>query len=164
MLSFEDKLAIIESFPQLTRNNVSLKRVNFHFEGSLHDKKTVVYHLHPNGNGFVYGAYLKGYPKDDKGFVNIRDFSEEELRTIIAASIQMLSEKREPAVQAAAQKEALEETWVDRENRTLVLQEEDTLWNVYHGMNLEASFESYKEAAQYLVEEGFSKQDAPDSP
>ena len=157
MLSFEDKLAIIESFPQLTRNNVSLKRVNFHYEGSLHDKKTVVYHLHPNGNGFVYGAYLKGYRKDDKGFVNIRDFSEDELRTIIEASIQMLSEKREPVVQAAAQKEELEETWVDQENRTLVLQEEDTLWNVYHGLNLEASFESYKEAAQYLNEEGFFK-------
>ncbi|HZG83193.1 MAG TPA: hypothetical protein VEZ13_20745 [Brevibacillus sp.] len=158
MLSFEEKLAIIESFPQLTRNNVSLKRVNFHYEGSLHEKKTVVYHLHPNGNGYVYAAYLKGYQKDDKGFVNIRDFSADELRAIIEASIQMLSTKREPVVHAAAEDAPVEETWVDEQNRKLVLQQEDSLWNVYHGLNLEASFESYKEASQYLTEEGFSLQ------
>jgi len=158
MLSFEEKLAIIESFPQLTRNDVSLKRVNFHYEGSMHDKKTVVYHLHPNGNGYVYAAYLKGYQKDDKGYVNIRDFSADELRKVIEASIQMLSTKREPVVHDAAQQDQVEETWTDAQNRELVLQQEDSLWNVYHGLNLEASFESYKEAAQYLAEEGFSPQ------
>lgn len=156
MLTFEDKLAIIESFPQLTRNDVSLKRVNFHYEGSLHDKKTVIYHLHPNGNGFVYGGLLKGYPKDDKGFVNIREFSADELRSIIEASIASLSVKREVAPKAA-EPEQLEETWVDKEQHTLLLQQEDSLWNVYHGMNLEASFESYTEAEQYLIEEGFTR-------
>ena len=54
MLTFEEKTAIIESFPELTKKDVSLKRVNYHFEGSLYDKKTVIYHLHPNGNGFVF--------------------------------------------------------------------------------------------------------------
>lgn len=157
MLTFEQKLAIIESIPQLTRNDVSLGRVNFHYEGSLHEKKTVVYHLHPNGNGFVYGAFLKGYRKDAKGYVNIRDFSADELRTIIEASIEMLSHKREPAPQANAAVQALEETWVDKKNHTLLLQQEDSLWNVYHGLNLEASFESYVEAEKYLREEGFSR-------
>lgn len=158
MLTFEDKLAIIESFPQLSRNDVSLKRVNFHYEESLNDKKTVVYHLHPNGNGYVYAGFLKGYAKDDKGFVNIRDFSADELRSIIEASIESLSIKREVAVKAVAVPEQLEETWVDQEQRTLLLQQEDSLWNVYHGMNLEASFESYTEAEKYLEEEGFSRQ------
>ncbi|MCC8438381.1 hypothetical protein HP567_027980 [Brevibacillus sp. M2.1A] len=158
MLTFEEKLAIIESFPQLTRNDVSLKRVNFHYEESLHDKKTVVYHLHPNGNGFVFAAFLKGYQKDDKGYVNIRDFSADELRKVVEASIQSLSVKREPAPKATSSAEQLEQTWVDKQNRTLLLQQEDALWNVYHGMNLEASFESYLEAEQYLIEEGFSLQ------
>lgn len=157
MLTFEEKLAIIESFPELTRNDVSLGRVNFHFEGSVHEKKTVVYHLHPNGNGFVYGAYLKGYRKDDKGFVNIREFSAEELRTIIAASIDMLSHKRETAPQEKTSAEPQKETWVDKKNVTLLLEQEDSLWNVYHGLNLEASFESYVEAENYLKEEGFSR-------
>ncbi|MFC8683905.1 hypothetical protein [Brevibacillus porteri] len=158
MLTFEEKLAIIESFPQLTRNDVSLKRVNFHYEESLHDKKTVVYHLHPNGNGFVFAAFLKGYQKDDKGYVNIRDFSADELRKVVEDSIQSLSIKREPAPKATNEAEQLEQTWVDKQNRTLLLQQEDALWNVYHGMNLEASFESYVEAEQYLIEEGFSLQ------
>ncbi len=39
MLTFEEKLSIIESFPELERKNVSLKRVNFHFEESRLDKK-----------------------------------------------------------------------------------------------------------------------------
>lgn len=158
MLTFEEKLAIIESFPELTRNDVSLKRVNFHFEGSLHEKKTVVYHLHPNGNGFVYGAYLKGFRKDDKGFINIRDFSADELRSVIEASIQMLSYKREVAPQVNSAAQELEETWIDTKDNTLLLQQEDSLWNIYHGMNLEASFESYVEAEQYLIEEGFTRQ------
>jgi len=158
MLTFEEKLAIIESFPQLTRNDVSLKRVNFHYEESLHDKKTVVYHLHPNGNGFVFGAFLKGYQKDDKGYVNIRDFSEDQLRTVIEASINSLSVKRELAPQNAATPEQVEETWIDKKGNTLLLQQEDALFNVYHGMNLEASFESYVEAEQYLLDEEFTRQ------
>lgn len=157
MLTFEEKLAIIESFPQLTRHDVSLKRVNFHYEGSQHEKKTVVYHLHPNGNGFVYAGLLKGYLKDAKGFVNIRDFSADDLRAIIDASIRSLSVKREQPSQTAATPEQLEETWVDSNQHTLLLQQEDSLWNVYHGMNLEASFESYAEAKRYLEEEGFSR-------
>ncbi|MBW7461016.1 hypothetical protein K0U00_43865, partial [Paenibacillus sepulcri] len=78
MLSFEEKLAIIESFPQLERKNVSLGRVNFHFEESVHDKKIVVYHLHPGGNGFVYAGLLRGYETDERGFANIRESSAEE--------------------------------------------------------------------------------------
>lgn len=39
MLTFEEKLTIIESFPELTRNDISLGRVNFHFEESVKDKR-----------------------------------------------------------------------------------------------------------------------------
>ena len=69
-------------------------RINFHYEASASDKKNVVYHLHPNGNGFVYGAELNGYKKSDKGMVNIRDFSADELRTIIQKSILSLTPKK----------------------------------------------------------------------
>ena len=41
MLTFEEKLSIIESFPELEKKNVSLKRVNFHFEESRLDKRTL---------------------------------------------------------------------------------------------------------------------------
>lgn len=112
MLSFEEKLKIIESFPQLERKNVSLKRVNFHFEESGSDKKNVVYHLHPNGNGFVYADKLDEYDTDDRGLVNIRDFSKEELRDIIEKSIQSLTPnalEEETLDEEAAE----EEKWLD---------------------------------------------------
>ena len=56
MLSFQQKLDLFSSFPELTRNDVSMGRVNFHFEGSQHEKKTVVFRLHPNGGGYNMGV------------------------------------------------------------------------------------------------------------
>lgn len=155
MLTFEQKLAIIESFPELDRKEVSLKRVNFQYEESLSDKKNVVYHLHPNGNGYVYAKGIKGYRTDDRGMVNIREFTEEELKEVIGKAIELLS-KEEPEV--ANDTEAFEEEkWANDENQTLMLVLEDDMWNVYAGPNLDGTFPSYNEAKQYLIEEGFRK-------
>ncbi|PFJ17087.1 hypothetical protein COD67_16965 [Bacillus cereus] len=154
MLTFEEKLSIIESFPKLERKNVSLKRVNFHFEESRLDKKNVVYHLHPNGNGFVYANGIQGYKTDDRGMVNIREFSEEELRSVIQKSIDLLSEKLEVATPKAPM---LQEDWQNEDGHILTLiEEDDDMWNVYAGTNLDGTFNSYREAAAYLDEEGFS--------
>ena len=155
MLTFEEKLAIIETFPELERKNVSLGRVNFHFEGSMYDKKNVVYHLHPNGNGFVYAEFLSGYDLDPKGMVNIRDFTAEELKTIIGQSIKSLSHNTD--VESAIIEDNDEERWINSENHTLILVNEDDMWNVYAGLNLDGTFLSYNEAKQYLEEEGFKK-------
>ncbi|MEQ2525668.1 hypothetical protein WMO40_03055 [Bacillaceae bacterium CLA-AA-H227] len=154
MLSFEEKLQIIESFPQLTRRDVSLGRVNFHYEESDYDKKTVVYHLHPNGNGFVYAEYLDEYEPDQKGMVNIRELSAKELRKIIEQSIESLAPRSniESAIVGESEEE---EYWINEENFTLILIYEDEMWNVYAGLNLDGTFPSYNEAAQYLKEEGF---------
>ncbi len=78
MLTFEQKQAIIEEFSQLTKKEISLKRINYHFEGSLYEKTIVVEKLHPNGNGFVFVGDLLKYEKEanDNGLVNIRDYSE----------------------------------------------------------------------------------------
>lgn len=149
MLTFEEKLAIIESFPELKRKDVSLKRINFHYEESVQEKKTVVYHLHPNGNGFVYaGRFDHKYPMDDKGMVNIRDFTEDELRNIIRLSIQSLSAKPFD-----------EELWKDKQRNTLTLlyDAELDLWNTYAGELLDGTFPTYQAAANYLEQEGFAK-------
>ncbi|MFC0215569.1 hypothetical protein ACFFK0_24545 [Paenibacillus chartarius] len=164
MLTFEQKLQVIESFPELERKNVSLGRVNFHYEGSLTDKKNVVYHLHPNGNGYVYVGQLPGYDTDEKGFVNIRDFDEERLREAVAASIRLLSGHRAAAVQPAAVSAAQEgdapekELWTDADNNKLTVFFDEDLWYVYAGDNLDSAFETYEELEEYMQEEGFSKQ------
>ena len=150
MLTFEQKQAIIETFPELTKKEVSLKRVNYHFEDSLYDKKTVIYHLHPNGNGFVFVGDLKKYEADNKGMVNIREASEDELREMITDSIGILSEEEE------FEEEVVEEQiWKNGDGQELKLVHEDTLWNVYHNQNLEESFGSFDEAEEYLLTEGF---------
>ncbi|ABY42040.1 hypothetical protein [Bacillus mycoides] len=155
MLTFEEKLSIIESFPELERKNVSLKRVNFHFEESRLDKKNVVYHLHPNGNGFIYAYFIKGYKTDAKGMINIREFSEEELRSLIEKVIERLSQEPEEIV--APMEPAAEEEWKNEDGHILTLIQEDDMWNVYAGVNLDGTFNSYPEAAEYLDEEGFSR-------
>lgn len=156
MLSFEEKLKVIESFSQLERKDVSLRRVNFHYIESGSEKKNVVYHLHPNGNGFVYADKLKEYDTDSKGMVNIRDFSEAELREIIEKSIQSLVANTIEE-KAIAEESVGEEEWINSENNALLLLQEEGLWNIYAGINLENSFSSYEEACEYLKEEGFKK-------
>ena len=90
MLTFAEKEAVIGSFAELTRREVSMGRVNYHYEGSVHEKKIVVYHLHPNGNGFVYAGLLEDVEQDAKGFVNIREYGPEELRALIRRVIRSL--------------------------------------------------------------------------
>lgn len=161
MLTFEQKLAILDSYPQLERKNVSLGRVNYHFEESQHEKKIVAYHLHPNGNGFVFAGLLRGYETDDKGFVNIRDYSESELRSLLDASITSLSIYIPEAPVASKRKKkavvTADSLWTNDEGHTLTLKLEDDLWYVYADLNLEMAFETIEEAKEYLAEEGFSQ-------
>lgn len=174
MLTFADKIELLQSFPELTRRDVSLGRVNFHYEDSIYEKTIVAYHIHPNGNGFVYAGQLDGYDTNDKGLVNIRDFSADELRQLIAASIASLS--GEPNAKSSLSPglstppESITETdelptqdsndnietWMDDEGHTLTLTCEDGLWLIQAGLQLEMATESREEAEEYLEEEGFS--------
>ncbi|MCL6571334.1 MAG: hypothetical protein K6T88_06550 [Bacillus sp. (in: Bacteria)] len=157
MLTFNEKLTIIESFPELERKNVSLGRVNFQFPQSISDKKNVVYHLHPNGNGFVYAGQSRNYESDEKGMVNIHDFSADQLRQLVKESIQALSPIEETATEEAISGESLKERWVNKENHVLLLINENDTWNIYFGLNLDASFDTYGEAEEFMREEGFSR-------
>ncbi|WP_285767731.1 hypothetical protein [Peribacillus sp. SI8-4] len=155
MLTFEEKLRIIETFPELQRKDVSLGRVNFHYPDSVQEKKIVVQHLHPNGNGFVYAGHMKKKDTDRKGFINIRNYDEAQLKELIQKSMDYLSA---PAVEIEEEDDEfarLEGTWVSKEKQELSLIREDQLWNVYSGSNLEECFESPIEAERYLLDEGF---------
>lgn len=148
VLTFEQKLEVIEAFPELTRKEVSMKRVNFQFEESLYDKKNVVYHLHPNGNGFVFVGDLPQYEADSRGLVNIRDFSASQLRSIIADSIDYLGQEPEPPY---------DKRWTNKEGEKLDLVYEEPFWNIYTGKNLEESFGTFDDAEDYLLDQGFNE-------
>lgn len=154
LLDYSQKLAIVESFPELEKKDVSLGRVNFQYPESAADKKTVVYHLHPNGNGYVYAKGIEGYDADPKGMVNIRDFSESELQTLLKKAIFALSPE------GVYEKETADgndhELWVTPSGRQqLEIIYDNELWNVYAGDLLDGTFRTYKEAIEYLDEEGF---------
>ncbi|PLS02728.1 hypothetical protein [Neobacillus cucumis] len=157
MLTFNEKLAIIESFPELERKDVSLKRVNFQFPNSISDKKNIVYHLHPNGNGFVYAGHINDYETDEKGMVNIRDFSAEQLRKLLTESISGLSPIERTTNEEAITGDLEEERWGDADGNILILLNENDAWNIYFGLNLDASFDTYDEAIDFLKEEGFKR-------
>lgn len=141
MLSFEQKIALIEQFPVLERRDVSLGRVNYHYPQSSFEKKTVIYHLHPNGNGFLYAGQIPGASTDGKGFMNIRDCSADELCSLIAQAIESLT---------------LPGTWANTDGDTLRLVFENELWYIYAGEEIEMAFETEEEAHEYLAEEGFA--------
>lgn len=149
MLTFEQKQAIIESFPELTKKEISLKRLNYHFEASLYEKTIVVEKLHPNGNGFVFVGDLLKYEKEasDKGLVNIRDYDEEALREIVGAALTYLAEEVDNS--------PIIETWISREGTKVDLEFNDRTWNIYHQGNLEDSFGTRDDAVAYLREDGF---------
>jgi hypothetical protein len=157
MLTFDQKLAIIESFPDLERKNVSLGRVNFQYEKSISDKKNIVYHLHPNGNGYVYADHLPNYKTDEKGMVNIRDFSEVELRKLITEAISPLKPTEITDTEEAIIEDLHEERWIDKEKNTILLINEDDTWNVYFGLNLEDTFGTYEAAEMFLMEQRFRR-------
>ncbi|WP_112180180.1 MULTISPECIES: hypothetical protein [Paraliobacillus] len=147
MLTFEEKLAIIESYPMLKRKDVSLGRVNFQFEESVINKENVVYHLHPNGNGYVFAELIdEDYNLDNNGMVNIRDFNEKALRKVINQAIDSLSEQ-----------EPFEETWINAENQTLKIINDFDSWNIYAGDLLDATYATYNGAINYLEQEGFRR-------
>ncbi|SOC41967.1 hypothetical protein [Ureibacillus acetophenoni] len=150
MLSFEQKQKVIETFPELTKKEISLNRLNYHFEESLHEKTIVVEKLHPNGNGFVYIGDLLKYENEsnDKGLVNIRDYDEEKLREILSDAIEYLSEDPE---------QPIIEQWASRDGSEIELVYEKRSWNVYYQQNLEESFGTRESAVSYLKEEGFRK-------
>ncbi|QTH42461.1 hypothetical protein J4772_34220 [Cohnella sp. LGH] len=160
MLSFEEKLAIMQSFPELQRKDVSLGRVNFHYDASLTDKKNVGYHFHPNGNGYVYAVGLDGVETDGKGFANVRDYDEPQLRELVARSIRLLggsasSGKSDSGTAGTLDAEAESEKWRNEDGDELSLQFEDDMWYLFAGLNLEMAFETREEAEEYLADEGF---------
>lgn len=157
MLTFNEKLAIIEAYPELEQKKVSLGRVNFQLQNSISDKRNIVYHLHPNGNGFVYAGQLPAYDTDDKGMVNIRDFSAEELKVLIKEAIHSLSPVDKSTAEQAIIGDQTEERWVNEENNNLILINENDAWNIYFGLNLDESFNTYDEAVEFLNQEGFHR-------
>jgi hypothetical protein len=89
-LSLRHKRNIFNSFPELTEKISKNGMVGYDYEGSRHRKKEIARELSYTGNGYIYVGYLVAYTHemDDRGFLNISNFSETELRQIISKVIE----------------------------------------------------------------------------
>ncbi|WP_252314013.1 hypothetical protein [Sinobaca sp. H24] len=152
MLTFDEKIKIAEEFIELEKKEVSMGRVNFHYEESAYDKKNVVYHLHPNGNGFVYAELVKTLrQRDERGMVNIREYTADDFRNLVKEAIASLQ------ADDSTEEEFEIEEWENIEDQLLVLMPEEDGWNVYAGLKLDGTFNTYGEAIDYLEKEGFKR-------
>lgn len=54
MISYQDKIRIFESIPELSTKNMSNDRVNFVFPGAKTRRKVVAREIALSGNGYVF--------------------------------------------------------------------------------------------------------------
>lgn len=100
MLSFEHKRSIFQSFQELQEKPTSNNRMNYMYTESIQRGKILATQLHPSGNGYVIGKYMdgetiriKGYVLDNRGWINIKEFSSGDLHEIITTAMLSMSGK-----------------------------------------------------------------------
>jgi hypothetical protein len=94
MLSREKKCEIILSFPNIIQKENANDRIKFDYEASKAPGKEIIRQLSYAGNGYINAKYMShgnGYTIDPRGWINIKEFSEDELRTIIKKVIESMS-------------------------------------------------------------------------
>ena len=150
MLSFEEKKQIFDEYDELVVREVSLNRLNYHFEDSAVEKTIVVKYLHPkSNNAFIYAGYLPDAQTKD-GYISVRDANEEEIRQYVQDAIDFLKKTRDGYV------EGYSEEWCDEREDLLILQYSNGIWMVVLTTgSVEAVFKTREAAESYLVEEGF---------
>lgn len=97
MLSFEDKKAIFRSF-NLVEKQISNGRVSYVYPESKQRGQVLATQLHPSGNGYVIGKYMSEetireneYKVDTRGWISVRDFSEDALVKVISEAKRSMS-------------------------------------------------------------------------
>jgi len=91
MLTFQQKRAVFSSFPELTETRGSNGRINYEYRGSKRQRKMLARELVESGNGYVLGRYMDGYRLDSRGWINIKNFDEEELIAVITKAIKSMA-------------------------------------------------------------------------
>ena len=98
ILSLETKKSIFHSFEELIEKSISNNRLNYEYPQSLQRGKKLATQLHPSGSGYVIGKYMdqetiesKGYKVDTRGWINIKEFSENELREVIEIAMMSMN-------------------------------------------------------------------------
>ena len=90
MLSFDEKREILRSFLELREVSISNGRCNYELLNVVTRKRVVAREFAPTGNGYVLGTPDSIYPVDERGWVNIKNLDEIQLRKTIRQAIMAL--------------------------------------------------------------------------
>ncbi len=92
-LTLEQKRKIFKSFSELTEQIGKDGRISYKYYGSRRARKEIARELSHTGNGYIYGAYLPECKDelDPRGWINIKDYGEKDLRELIRKVIEAYS-------------------------------------------------------------------------
>ncbi|MGB3259838.1 MAG: hypothetical protein WBA80_03175, partial [Paenisporosarcina sp.] len=98
MISYEIKKSIFASFTELKEKESSHNLIDYVYPNSAKRTKILATQIHPSGNGYVLGKFMekeliqkKGYQVDSRGWIKIKDFSQEELHEVISFALKSLN-------------------------------------------------------------------------
>lgn len=91
-MTFEEKRAILNSFPELIEKPISYGRYNYQFSGSKSRVKNVVVELAENHCGYVFVRNLVDFHEkmDPRGYCSIDKFNRDNLKEVIERVIESL--------------------------------------------------------------------------
>lgn len=90
MLSLNEKRNILNSFNELTERVDEFGRHFYYFYESSTRRKILGREFVISGNGYIYGEIFPEYKDlcDDRGWINVKNFSEENLISLMTKLIQ----------------------------------------------------------------------------
>lgn len=150
MLSFSEKKAIFDSYPELTVQPISMNRLNYHYEDSQVAKTVVVKNLHPKShNVMIFAGYLPA-SETQSGYISAIDEDEKTIRLLVNEAMDYLQKLPNGF------EEGYTEVWRDDRADELKLQHQNLAWVVIMTSgSVEAVFKTKEAAESYLKEEGF---------
>jgi hypothetical protein len=90
MLTLKQKRSVLLSFPELSETQISNDRYNYEVRFETSGKSIVAREFSHTGNGYVLGTNESQHLIDARGWINVKELSEAELRLVIRHAINHL--------------------------------------------------------------------------
>lgn len=90
MLTLEQKRSVLLSFPEIQQTQITNERYNYEVLFATSGKRIVAREFSHTGNGYVLGTDNSKHPIDARGWINVKELSEAELRLVVRHAINHL--------------------------------------------------------------------------
>lgn len=90
MLDLAKKREVLCSFPELREISASNGRYNYELQNLILRRRIIAREFSPTGNGYILGTPQTVHKMDDRGWINVRNLDESELRKTVRDAIDAL--------------------------------------------------------------------------